>query len=154
MGAKNNFINAELRERKAISWYIKKKQGVVELNEISDIGSFKSSDFNFTSGNSFCVGEVKIRSFNSDKYPTVVLELDKVKRLMELGVNYISTNFKVLYFAFYEGDKKLLIFDISKTPHILSYKYSPVSSCEDRGFKHKIMCEFKIEDAIEIIDII
>lgn len=153
MGTKN-FINAEARERKAIKWYVSQKMGIVEISEISDIGSFKSSDFNFTSGKTFCVGEVKIRSFSSDKYPTAVLELDKVKRLMELGIDYVSTKHQILYFAFYEGDRKLLIFDISNTPHTLSYKYSPVSSCEDRGSKHKVMCEFKIEDAIEIIDII
>jgi hypothetical protein len=155
MGAVNQKFNtAEARERKAIDWYVKIKDGSVELNDVSDIGSFKPIDFIFTSGNTFCVGEVKIRSFAHDKYPTAVLELDKVTSMMKQGIDYLSTNHQILYFAFYEESRKLLIFDVKNTPHTLSYKHSPVSSCEDRGSKHKVMVEFKIEDAIEIIDIV
>jgi hypothetical protein len=155
MGAKNEKFNiAEKRERKAIKWYSEIKQGIVEINEISEIGSYNTTDFLFTSGNTFCVGEVKIRSFTHDKYPTAVLELDKVMSLMKKGTDYVSTNHQILYYAFYEDDRKLLIFDVKNTPFTLSYKYSPVSSCEDRGFKHKVMAEFKITDAIEIIDIV
>jgi hypothetical protein len=153
MGA-NKFNQAETTERKGIKWFIKKKGSNVDLNNISEIGSYDVSDFSFTSGNTFCIGEVKVRSFSHSKYDTAVLELDKVQRLMKKGLDYVSTNHQILYFAFYVEDRKLLIFDIKNTPHKLSYKYSPVSSCADRGSVHKVMCEFNISDAIEIIDVV
>lgn len=156
MGAINEKFNtAELVERRCINWYSKKKGDIIEMNTISNVGSYADEDFTFTSGRTFVVAEVKVRDFESDKYPTAFLELDKVNRLMKRGVEYAVTTPQILYFAFYKGNNKLLIFDLMNTPHKMVYKSCPVSTMDmSRGYIHKAMVEFQIEDAIEIIDIV
>lgn len=156
MGQNNlSFNQAEAIERKCIKWFAKHKGQMVELNTISEVGSYADEDFTFTSGRTFVVAEVKVRDFSSDKYPTAYLELDKVNRLMKKGVDYAVTNPQILYFAFYKGDKKLLIFDLLNTPFTMVYKSCPVSTMDmSRGYIHKAMVQFKVEDAIEIIDVV
>lgn len=145
---KNNFINAEEKERRAIN-YLPKLFPEIEIEEISDIQNFSSHDFMAISGTTYFRGEVKIRSFNHDKYPTAVLELTKVNKLInENTEDFITQNRQLYYFTFYREDKMLLVFDIYNTPTTITYEYCPKTTMGDNTKKHKAMVNYKIEDAI------
>ena len=81
------FKQYETRERKFMNWYINLKPEH-KLEEESEIGSFKRNDFIMTSGSTYVMGEIKVRTFEYDKYQTAVIELDKVNALMELFQPY------------------------------------------------------------------
>jgi len=150
-----DFNKAETAERRAIKWFARIKGSKIEMNNISEIGSYADEDFTFTSGQTYVVAEVKIREFESSKYDTACLELDKINRLMKKGVDYAAANVSILYFAFYKPDRKLYIFDLMNTPHTMTYKSCPVSTMDkSRGMVHKPICEYKLSDAIEILDVI
>lgn len=150
----NKFITAEQLERKCIRWYIKKKGEEITNISISDIGSYSTDDLTFTSGGTLIIAEIKVRKFESNKYPTAYLELDKLNRMVKKGSEFANKPLSILYFAFYKEDKKLLIFDLLKTDHKIKYVWSPVSTMDlSRGYTNKGMVEYNIEDAIEIIDI-
>ena len=56
---------------------------------------------------------------------------------------------KLYYYAAYPMSRKVLIFDIIKTPTTLSYEYCPIATAgPNRGSKYKAMVNYKIEDAI------
>ena len=154
MEHKKNFNKAEEVERKAINWFARYKGSEIDLENISDVGSYSTEDFTFTSGRTFVVAEVKIRDFSSSKYETAYLELDKINRLCKKGVDYAASNVSILYFAFYKGDNTLYIIDLMNTPHKIVYKNCPVSSMDlSRGRVHKAICEFNLTEAIEKINI-
>jgi len=149
------FNEYETRERKFIDWYINLKPEH-KMEEVSQIGSFKRNDFIMLSGSCYVMAEVKVRTFNYDKYPTAVIELNKVNSLMELFQPYNKMggdNNKLYYYAAYPMSRKVLIFDIIKTPTTLSYEYCPITTAgpnrgPNRGSKYKAMVNYKIEDAI------
>ena len=60
------FKEYETRERKFMDWYINLKPEH-KMEEESEIGSFKRNDFIMMSGNSYVMGEVKVRTFNHDR---------------------------------------------------------------------------------------
>jgi hypothetical protein len=140
---------AEKRERKAIM-YFEQNHNEFNIEEISVIGDMGFNDFTAYSGRTHIMGEIKIRTFNHDKYPTAVIELDKVNRLMTLNQdNYRLNNTQLWYVAIYPEDKTFLIFDIMNTPMTLTYEYCPkVTMDENSGKTYKTMANFKIEDAI------
>lgn len=145
------FKEYETRERKFMDWYINLKPEH-KMEEESEIGSFKRNDFIMMSGNSYVMGEVKVRTFEHNKYPTAVIELDKINALMELFQPYNQMggdSNKLYYYAAYPMSRKVLIFDILKTPTTLSYEYCPIATAgPNRGNKYKAMVNYKIEDAI------
>jgi hypothetical protein len=144
------FKTYEKRERKFIDWYINQKPEH-KMEEESEIGSFKRNDFIMTSGSCYVMGEVKVRTFEHDKYPTAVIELDKINALMELfqPYNQMGDCHKLFYYAAYPMSKKVLIFDIMTTPTTLTYEYCPIATAgPNRGSKHKAMVNYKITDAI------
>lgn len=147
------FNDYEKRERKFLKWFLDEKCYKCKLEEESRIGSFKRNDFVITSGNTYIMGEIKIRSFEFDKYPTVVIELDKVSALMDIFSDYnrMGENNKLYYYAIYPKSRKILIFDIINTPSTLSYEWCPIATASDKGNKTKVMVNYKINDnTIEI----
>jgi len=148
----SKFTTAEQRERKAIDWFINSNP-IHKIDEISEVGSFKSNDFKFFSGGTHIIAEIKIRDFESNKYPTVVIDLDKINRILnENEQSYRIYRSKFLYLAFYPKSRDLLIFDVMNTPSTLTYEWAPVTTMDpSRGYKNKVMMNFKIEDAITII---
>ena len=148
------FKHYETRERKFMNWYINLKPEH-KLEEESEIGSFKRNDFIMTSGSTYVMGEIKVRTFEYDKYQTAVIELDKVNALMELfqPYNQMGSINKLYYYAAYPKSRKILIFDILNTPTTLSYEWCPVATADkSRGKKSKAMVNYKIEDAIGSIN--
>ena len=142
------FKEAEKRERKAIQWFVSQNPECKDL-EINPIGDFSSDDFTMWSGNTHITGEIKIRTFEWDKYPTVVIELDKLNRLTEKNEeNFRLYNGKLYYFAFYPKSRNLLIFDMMNTPMTITYEWCPVTTMADKGSKWKAMVNYKLEDAI------
>jgi hypothetical protein len=146
------FKEYEQRERKFLHWYISsEKCNNCKLEEESPIGSKERNDFVISSGRTiYIMGEIKIRSFEHDKYDTSLLELDKVKGLMDKFEIYhqMGETNKLYYYAVYPTDRTILVYDIINTPSTLSYEWCPVSTAEDWGKKRKIMLNYKIEDAI------
>jgi len=147
------FKDYETRERKFIHWYIGLKEEH-KLEEESEIGSFKRNDFIMLSGRTYVMGEVKVRTFEYDRYSTIVLELDKVKSLMDLfqPYNQMGDGNRLYYYAAYPQSRKILIFDIMNTPSTLTYEWCPVATAEDRGKKYKTMVNYNIENVVEIIE--
>jgi hypothetical protein len=144
----------ETRERKFINWFINLKPEH-KLDEISPIGSFQRNDFIMISGTSYILGEVKIRTFEWDKYDTAVIELDKINALTEIyePFNRIGKNHnKLFYFAVYPKSRKILIFDILNTPSTITYEWCPITTAKDIGNKFKSMANYQITDAIIKID--
>lgn len=145
----NKIEKAESRERKAIMFF-EQNHDTFKIEELSTIGDMGDNDFMAYSGRTHIMGELKIRTFEHDKYPTAVIELDKVTRLMNKNQeNHILNNTQLWYVAIYPKDRTFLIFDIMNTPMTLSYEYCPkVTMDQSKGKKYKTMANFKIEDAI------
>ena len=142
------FKEYEKRERKFLHWYINSKSEH-KLEKESEIGSYERNDFIMTSGNTYIMGEIKIRSFEHDKYDTSLLELEKVRGLMEKFELYhqMGETNKLYYYAVYPKDRTILVYDIINTPSTLSYEWCPVSTAKDWGQKRKIMVNYQIDDA-------
>ena len=151
---KNNYDKAEERERRFIDWYINTKQEH-KIDTISPIGSYNRNDFTFYSGRTFIIAEVKIREFEYDKYPTIILESSKVDALLEnFSDEIINQSAKIYYYAVYPKSKKILVFDLLKTPHTKTIEHCPVSTMDpSKGHKRKIMNNYKITDSIININI-
>ena len=146
---KENFINAEKRERKAIDWFINSNP-IHRIDDISPIGNFASNDFKFWSGNTHIVGEVKIRDFASNQYPTAIIDMDKISRILieneECHRLYRSQFF---YFAFYPKSRDLLVFDVKNTPSTITYEYTRATTMDPTSpYRYKPMLNFKVADAI------
>jgi hypothetical protein len=148
---KTSFDKYEKVERKFIEWYIK-SDPLHKLDEISPIGSYNRNDFVMLSGNSYILGEVKVRSFEWDKYPTAVIELDKVQALTRMFEPFriMGETNKLYYYAVYKKSRTILIFDLLTTPMTLSYEWCPITTAEDKGNKYKVMANFSINNAIKI----
>lgn len=147
------FNDYEKRERKFLGWYLDKKCYKCKLEEESPVGSYQRNDFVISSGNTYIMGEIKIRSFEWDKYPTAVIELDKINSLMDTFSDYnqMGENNRLYYYAIYPKSRKILIFDIINTPSTLSYEYCPITTATDNGHRKKAMVNYKIKDnTIEI----
>lgn len=150
----DNFTEYEKKERKFLNWYINHKEEHKIFDE-SEIGSYECNDFVMLSGRTYVMGEIKMRSFEYDKYPTVVIELDKVNRLMKKFLPYYQmgkTN-KLYYYAVYKKSRKILVFDIMNTPSTITYEMCPKTTAEDNGWELKPMVNYKLEDVLEIIDV-
>jgi hypothetical protein len=149
----NEFRQYETRERSFIEWYINSK-GEHKLEEESEIGSGKRNDFIMLSGRTYVMGEVKVRTFEFDKYPTAVIELSKIKGLTDIFQPYyqMGKKNKLYYYAVYPQSRKILMFDVLESPTTLTYEWCPVTTAAKRGSKYKTMVNYKIEDAIEIIN--
>lgn len=150
-----DFEEYESRERKFLDWYVTTKKNI-ELINVSPIGSFDRKDFTAYSGRTFIMGEIKIRNISYNKYPTVILELDKIQSLTKLfeKEHRLSGNTaKLLYYAVYPNSRKVLIFDILRTAVTLSFNFSPITTTDkSRGYVWKTMANYKLEDALEIIE--
>lgn len=146
------FDKYENRERKFINWLIDLREEH-KLDEISPVGSYQRNDFIMISGHSYVLAEVKIRSFEWDKYQTAVIELDKIKSLAEMfqPFNQMGEKNRLLYYAVYPKSRTILVFDILNTPSTLTYEYSPVATAINIGNKYKTMVNYKINEAIEKI---
>lgn len=150
----SNYDKYELRERKFLQWYLDNKCENCKLEEVSDIGSKERNDFVILSGRTYIMGEIKVRKIESDRHSTAVIELDKINALMELFQPWYQmgeTN-KLVYYAVYPKSRKILLFDIMKTPSTLTYEWCPVSTAEDKGSKRKAMVNYKVTDAITEIN--
>jgi hypothetical protein len=144
----------ETRERKFINWFIDLKLEH-KLDEVSPIGSGNRSDFVMISGNTYILGEVKIRDIEWNKYPTAVIELDKINALMNIFQPFYQmgkNHNKLYYFAAYPKSRKVLVFDIINTPTTLTYEYCPITTAYDRGNKYKAMVNYKLTDAVLTIN--
>lgn len=148
------FNDYEKRERKFLKWYLDEKCYKCKLEEESAIGSYQRNDFVITSGNTYIMGEIKIRSFEWDKYPTAVIELDKITALMNSFSDYnqMGENNKLYYYAIYPKSRKILIFDIMKTSSTLTYEWCPITTASDKGHRRKVMANYKIDDNTIQID--
>jgi hypothetical protein len=149
----DNFNQYEIRERKFLNWYINSKPEH-KLEEESKIGSYERNDFVMLSGKTYVMGEIKIRTFEWNKYPTAVIELDKINALMNKFESYYQMGKinKLYYYAAYPKSRKILVFDIINTPSTLSYEWCPITTAEERGQKRKAMVNYKLQDAITIIN--
>ena len=147
----NNFNGYEKRERKFLNWYINLKSEH-KLEEESAIGSYERNDFVMLSGRTYVMGEIKIRTFEWDKYPTAVLELDKVEALVDKFQSYhqMGQTNKLYYYAVYPKSRTILIFDIMTSPGTLTYEWCPITTAKDKGYKWKAMMNYKLKDAIKI----
>lgn len=147
----NKFNDYEKRERKFLNWYLEEKCYKCKLEEESAIGSKERNDFVISSGRTiYIMGEIKIRTFEWDKYPTAVIELDKINALMnkfEIYHQMGETN-KLYYYAAYPKSRKILVFDIMDTPSSLSYEWCPITTAEDRGKRKKAMVNYPINKAV------
>jgi Holliday junction resolvase-like predicted endonuclease len=144
-----NFINAEIAERKAIK-HLTSLFNDIEILEISQVNDYSDNDFIAVTGKTYFMGEVKIRTFNTEKYPTAIIELDKVNRLMNKNEEqYRLRGQQLYYFAFYREDRRLLVFDMINTPSTLTYEWCPISTMDpSRGNKYKAMVNYDINKAI------
>jgi hypothetical protein len=118
-----------------------------KYEDVSEIGDYGSNDFVIISGNSFVMGEIKIRTFEYDKYPTAVIELDKINRLMEKFELYhqMGSNNKLLYYAVYPNSRKVLVFDIMGETKGITYEWCPIATADpSKGNKLKPMVNFDI----------
>jgi hypothetical protein len=148
----SKFTTAEQRERKAIEWFINSNP-THKIDEISPIGNFASNDFKFFSGGTHIVAEVKIRDFESNKYPTAIINMDKINRILnENDESYRLFKSKFLYFAFYPKSRELYIFDLMNTPTTISYQWTAATTMGvNKERSYKPMLNFRFEDAISII---
>lgn len=150
-----NFKHYEKRERKALNHYFKIK-GIDTFSDINheEAGNFSTYDSIFKSGSTIITAEVKIREFKHDKYPTIILEMDKVNRLFkEFLPKYVKDKRnRLLYYAFYRGDRKLLIFDLMNTPSTNTIELCPKTTAGNSEMVFKAMCNFTINNAIEKIN--
>lgn len=145
----NKFHHSELRERKAIEWFINSNP-IHKIDDISPVGNFASNDFKFFSGNTHIIGEVKIRDFEYNKYPTALINQEKIQRiLLENEESYRLMRSKFYYFAFYPKSRNLLVFDVMNTPSTLTFEYTANTTMgENKKYSYRPMMNFKIEDAI------
>jgi hypothetical protein len=145
------FIHYETRERRFINWFINQKKEH-KLEELSQIGSGERNDFVMVSGNTYIMGEVKVRTFELDKYPTAILELSKLKALTELFNPYrkMDDNAKLLYFAVYPQSRTIALIDLINTPMTISYEWCPITTAADNGSCEKVMVNYNINDVIKI----
>jgi hypothetical protein len=148
------FDDYEKRERKFLNWYLNDRCYKCKLEEESPIGSYERNDFVILSGRTYIMGEIKIREFESDKYPTAIIELDKINALMEKFQPYYQmgkTN-KLYYYAAYPKSRKILVFDIMNTPSTITYEFCPITTASDKGNKMKAMINYAIDNAITEIN--
>lgn len=154
-GTKKRFTNYETRERKFLNWYMDNKCEKCKYDDVSEVGNYSSNDFIITSANTYVMGEIKIRTFEFDKYPTAVIELDKVNRLTEKFVDYHqmgSTN-KLLYYAVYPNSRKILIFDLLGENKGITFEWCPVATADpSKGKKLKAMVNFDITKPYQTIE--
>lgn len=145
----------EKRERKFLNWYLNNQCHMCKADDISEIGDYSSNDFVIVSGKTYVMGEIKIRTFEWDKYPTAFIELDKVNRLMEKFLDYHQMGFtnKLLYYAVYPTSKKVLIFDLMAENKGITYEWCPkVTADTSKGKRLKPMVNFDIHNTYIVIE--
>ena len=133
---------AETRERRFIGWWLD-KHPLIESISISEIGDKERSDFRFMYQEKEHIGEVKIRTFEYDKYDTIIIEMDKINDLLK---DAVKTKGRVIYFAVYPESRCYFIIDVMKIPNTISYEHCPKATVEDIGMKNKVMLNFKLSD--------
>jgi hypothetical protein len=151
--AKQNFKFREERERKFINWFINSSNDH-KIDEITPIASGGRYDFIFFSANTHIIGEVKVREIEWNQYPTAIINQSKIFGILQQEAQTIKTfNSKVLYFAAYPKNRKILVFDVLNTPSTITIEWVKETTCDPsstEGFAP--MMNFPIGSAILTID--
>jgi hypothetical protein len=145
------FNESEERERRFIKWYINQNPLHKEF-EITEIGSKKHYDFIMTSGSSYIMGEVKVRTFDHNKYDTIYLEFSKLGYLCNEFISIKANKSYLYYYSVHPSSRTCLVFDLLNTKHTIEYNYADRVTClPSMGKVSKPYHTYDINDAVQTI---
>ena len=145
------FKESEERERRFIRWYIDNNPIHKEF-EISDIGSKKHYDFIMTSGSCYVIGEVKVRTFEHNKFESIYLDFPKLQYLCNEFINFKMNKSVLYYYSVHPSSRTCLVFDLLNTNHKVEYNYADKITCKpEDGKTWKPYHTYLVKDAVQTI---
>lgn len=115
--AKTNYQNDDQLGREIFKSYCK-QQKWCKVNKESK-NDYAPWDISYYSGTTQIIGEIKVREYSSDSFPTWILELDKLQALRELQAKQPST--KITYINHFP-DNITLIWDLTNLDETQLYQ--------------------------------